>query len=122
MTLTDDTLKEQAALAYQSIGCTGEVEFEKDLSLSTKVMHQLNKLDRGDPKANPRLMVNYVVTLFNVFEYEFARSLLFFVVDEKNHPKLKALLIATNRAEPTMFHPEIETCVSTLTMLRNELS
>ena len=120
MTLNDDNLKAEAALAYSSIGCTGEDEFEKDLDISKKVMHQLNKLERGDPKANPRLMINYVVTLFNVFTFEFARDLLFYVVEARNHPKLKALLLATNRASE-FCHPEIVVCQSTLALLQTEL-
>lgn len=120
MTLTDENLKDIAAMHYTSIGCTGEDEFEKDLDISKKVMQQLNKLERGDPKANPRLLVNYVVTLFNVFDYEFARALLFYVVDEKNHARLKSLLLATNRANFGL-RPDLEPCLNTLSMLKAEL-
>lgn len=121
MTLTDENVRSIAVQYYSSIGCTGEDEFDKDLDIAKKIMHQLNKLERGDPKANPRLMINYVITLFNVFEFEFARELLYHTVDPETMHMLKALLIETNRATE-FWHPEISTDVNTTTLVRKELT
>jgi len=121
MHLTEDNLKEVAAQYYMSIGCTGEAEFEKDLDLSRKISQQLNKLERGDSKANPRLLMNYVVTLFNCFDYLFARELLVHVVEEKNYGRLKALLFVLNRA-PFNYLPDHEVCVNTTNLLKSELA
>lgn len=126
--LTEENYKSLAALNYLSPCTACETEFDKDLSLALKISQQINKMERGDPKANTRLMINYVVTLFNVFEYDFARKLLFFMVDPRNHPRLLAILIGTNRA--TSLHikatlPEVEDvepCVNTLSLIKAELT
>ncbi len=120
MQITEENLIELAVSYYHNIGCTGETEFERDLDIAKKVSQQLNKIAREDPKANPRLLMNYVVTLFNVFEFIFARELLIFCVDEKLHPRLKALLMVTNRAD-WHWHREITPCLNTIELLTKEL-
>lgn len=120
MTLTEDNLNAQAIENYNGIGCTGEAEFERDLELARKVAQQLNKMEREDPKANPRLMMNYVVTFFNVFKHEFALALLFHVTEQRNHPRLMALLVAMERV-PFDYSVGVDLHLNTLNILRTEL-
>lgn len=107
--ITADTLRSIASDAYGNLSCTSEDEFEKDLDLSKKIGQQLTKFGRGDTKANARLLTNYAITFFNCFSYEEARSILFFVVDQNQHQRLKSLLVFLNRCHPD-YRSNIEMC------------
>jgi hypothetical protein len=74
-------------------------EFEEDLrkayrirSLLTRRSNQLLSGKDSIEKIN-RILLNHVIVFFNVFSIEFAKSYLFYVIDEKNHPTIKTILI-----------------------------
>lgn len=90
-TLTDDNFELYAAKAYTNEACLSKCEFEADVRLFNSVARGL----KHDMKSL-RLLVNYVVQIFNNFALPDAFHLLLFKVEDEQHAKLKTILWALN--------------------------
>lgn len=66
--------------------------FKSDFSRFRLLNLKLN-CDMVDPK----LCINHIIILFNVFESSACQQLLFTIISEKNYSKLKTLLLFINR-------------------------
>lgn len=49
-----------------------------------------------------KMCINHIIILFNMFEAAACAQLLFTIVSEKNHSKLKTLLLFVNRLPPVI--------------------
>lgn len=75
MKLTDSTFRLFAAKHYDNPFCLTEAEFESDLHKASMIKKLItNQFDLG--KDNTRLIVNTVISFFNVFETHAAISIL----------------------------------------------
>lgn len=76
---------------YQNPACITVTEFEEDLKKVTYIKKLISK-----PEKNARLLLNHLVTFFNVFG-DVAVYLLFFKVDREHWGTLATFLIFINR-------------------------
>lgn len=75
MRLTDSTFRLFAAKHYDNPFCLTELEFESDLNKASIIKKLItNRFDLG--KDNTRLIVNSVISFFNVFEAHAAIKIL----------------------------------------------
>jgi hypothetical protein len=76
---------------YDNPQCKSLTEFEEDLQKFVSIKKALNKEDH-----NPRMVLNYIITLFNVFEWDVCVKLLFMRIDKEKWPELKTYLVFLN--------------------------
>jgi len=90
-------LNEMNFLLYAAASYTNSVkydieEFNDDLNKFKYIKRLFSRYtDNNDLKE--RLILNHIVTLYNVFERKATTRMLFFRVDEKHWPELKTFLI-----------------------------
>lgn len=89
-----------AAANYQNTQCYDTYEFYEDLNRYKYVKRLFSRYyDRGELKE--RLILNHLITLYNIFERNANTRMLFFKVEEKHWPALKMFLLFLN------FMPEV---------------
>lgn len=82
---------EIATKAYSNPCCLSINEFLEDLARIKYVKRLLNRyVNTG--KIQERLILNHLISLYNVFEIEYITKLLFFRCDKKTWPALKTFL------------------------------
>lgn len=74
MILTADNYLTYAAHYYCNEQCSSDAEFREDLDRVIRIYRSLRRY--GTPSFNPRLLMNQIVTFFNVFEPEAASEIL----------------------------------------------
>lgn len=89
-------LKVLAAANYKSLGCLGKAEFDQDFFLPRKIANIIRRWKRGG-NINFRVLLNFVIVYFNVFEHDFAVRAIYDITTETEHPEIKSLLIALNK-------------------------
>tara|TARA_B110001454_G_scaffold212285_1_gene228921 strand:- start:330 stop:698 length:369 start_codon:yes stop_codon:yes gene_type:complete len=85
-----------ALLHYDNPHCKDIQEFFEDI----KRVHYIRRLFKRyneDDVLKERLIINHLVTFYNVFENSAATRILFYRVEEKYHPVLKTFLVYLNR-------------------------
>jgi len=92
--LNKDTLYEYAVIHYNSV-CSTRTEFESDLKKTAQIQKSLNRIE--NPDFNVRILINYIISFFNVFEQHAAIHILFLRISDDNHSKLKSVLIGMYR-------------------------
>jgi hypothetical protein len=101
MTLTEDNFLLFAMNNYSNPQCVDITEFEKDLKIFTYIKKLIAKT--GDDGLTRRLVLNHIITIFNLFG-DAARDMLFFKIGQEHHGKLITYLIFINRL-PENFIP-----------------
>ena len=85
-----------ALLHYDNPHCKDITEFFEDI----KRLHYIRRLFKRyneDGILKERLVINHLVTFYNVFENKAATRILFYKVEEQYHPVLKTFLVFLNR-------------------------
>lgn len=100
MILNDDNFLLYASNNYWSIHYTTN-EFLGDVRRIYLVKSLIKKYLKYD-KIKERILINYLVLIFNVFEKEAAQNLLFFAVDSSGYSVLKTFLLYLNQLPETI--------------------
>lgn len=94
--LTRDNIKLYAIKHYDNPYCTGREEFEEDFKIPKYIKKLFNKYTlEGDLKE--RLVLNHLISFYNIFGQEAATKILFFRIDEYHYPVLKTFLVFLKR-------------------------
>lgn len=91
-TLTEDNLLLFAAKCYYNPRCTDIQEFYEDLNKIRYIKRILSRYDETD-KLSERLLLNHIITFFNVFGIEGALKILEFKIPERHWSVIKPILI-----------------------------
>ena len=89
--LTKKNYLSYAMKAYDNPSCSGLDEFQSDLLRVKYVKRLVNRYSRTGEIA-PRLLLNHVIGIYNVFQASSVAPLLFFRTDKKSWPALKTVL------------------------------
>ena len=84
-----------AAKNYRNLQCLSPEEFYEDLAKFKYVVRLLRRY-RDTGKIQERLLLNHIITLYNVFEIKAANRMIFHRVDIDLWPALKTFLIYLN--------------------------
>ncbi len=98
---TRDELLLYAMKNYDNPGCRTLDEFESDYQKFSLIAKMIKKDD-----ANVKLILNYIIMLYNVFQYDACTKLLFKKVDTEYWNKLKPFILYLN------YMPEVITDLS----------
>jgi len=101
--LTNGNYMMYALLHYDNPHCKDIKEFFEDI----KRIHYVRRLLKryiSDGVLKDRIILNHLITFYNVFESEAATRILFFRVEEKYHSALKTFLIYINKMPEKMHH------------------
>jgi len=85
-----------ALLHYDNPHCKDIKEFFEDI----KRLHYIRRLFKRYSEDNilkERLIINHLVTFYNVFDNKAATRILFYKVEKEFHPILKTFLVYLNR-------------------------
>ena len=94
MELSKDNFILFAMKGYIKPSCKTIIEFEEDL---TKFSH-LNRLCSKDMNSlETHILLNAIVTLFNLFEHHSCIALMFFKIKQEDWHKLKTVLVYMDR-------------------------
>jgi hypothetical protein len=94
--LTNGNYMMFALLHYDNPHCKDITEFFEDI----KRLHYIRRLFKryyDDNVLKERLIINHLVTFYNVFENKAATRILFYKVEKQYHPVLKTFLVFLNR-------------------------
>jgi len=94
--ITDSNYLLYAMRGYENPHCVDVLEFDEDLK-KIKYLKKLFSLYRKDGELKERLILNHLITFFNVFEFEHAIRILFLRVDESHYSLLKSFLVYLNK-------------------------
>lgn len=95
MDLTEENFVVYALKNYDNPGCDGMDEFLDDLKRFKYIKRLLRKHDIGK-ELRERLILNHIIVLGNLFGIEATTKMLFFKIEEKFWPQLKAFLTFLN--------------------------
>jgi len=103
--LTSGNYMMYALLHYDNPHCKDIKEFFEDI----KRIHYVRRLLKRyyiDSILKERLILNHLITFYNVFESKAATRILFFRVEKSFYPALKTFLVYINKM-PTNQHEEV---------------
>lgn len=99
MTLFDELTSKNfelfAAKHYRNNRCVEVRDFYDDMNRFTYVLRLLRKY-KDTKKINIRLVLNHIITLYNVFEIEAANRMLQYKIDDDLHNPLNSFLMFLN--------------------------
>lgn len=95
MVLNNNNYRAFAHKHHKRKDWVGRSDFLRDVRLNEKIAEEIRKIHARPPTGNPRLLINLVITLFNTFQSDAARTLLFFVTEKRFHPQIRSLLRIT---------------------------
>lgn len=95
--ITNENFYDYAIGFYENRQFKTQEEFNRDLQ---KFLY-LKKLMNRD-NVNPRLVLNHIITLYNLFHHEGCTNMLFFKIDESKWPQLKTYLVFLNYMPDTL--------------------
>lgn len=93
--LTEENYILFASKHYKNTQCTSIEEFEEDLN-KIKYIKRLLRRYLVNNNLQHRLILNHMIILFNVFDIEAARRMLFFKLDTKYWSAIKTFLVYLN--------------------------
>jgi hypothetical protein len=93
--LNNDNFELYAAKHYRNSACIDVQEFYDDISRFKYVVRLLRKY-RDSGKLQERLILNHIITIYNVFEIAAANRMIFHRVDINLWPALKTFLLYLN--------------------------
>lgn len=91
MELTDKTFNLYAAKYYDNPYCFNEDEFHEDLKKISTIMRMISWSNNGE-EVNIHLLVNNVISFYNVFEHHAASHLLEHKMKDIHFPKINSVL------------------------------
>ena len=93
--LTDKNIISYMIMSYDNSQCVDMEEFEDDMKRVKYIKRLINRyLSGGELKE--RLLLNHIISFYNVFGVESATRILFFKVDKSDYPVLKTFLTYLN--------------------------
>lgn len=93
--LTEDNFVMYAIRHYDNPGCKGLSEFEDDLRKFRYLKRLFRKYSTGKG-LKEKLILNHLVTVYNLFGAEAATNMLFFKIEKKYWSQLKTFLVFLN--------------------------
>ncbi len=99
LTLNDDNFIEFAVMYYRNPRCLSADEFFDDLDRIVYVKRLLNRYSRTGV-IQEKLLVNHLISIYNVFDIAAANAMMFKRTDEKTHGALKTFLLFLNYLRP----------------------
>tara|TARA_R110002051_G_C8589531_1_gene478577 strand:+ start:396 stop:779 length:384 start_codon:yes stop_codon:yes gene_type:complete len=93
--LNDDNYDLFLATNYSNPNCLDINEFYEDLERIKYIKRLLNKYDKKK-EIKPRLILNHIIVLQNVFGPNICSRILFYKIEEKFHSYLKSFLMYLN--------------------------
>lgn len=97
--LTKKNYRVIAIKAYDNPYCLNEDEFDEDLKKLVTIRKMIANEHNGNT-ANIKLLINHLISYYNVFENETATDLLMFKLDDYQKPYACALLKFLNLPIP----------------------
>jgi len=94
--LNEDNILMFSIVHYDNKYCSGMTEFFEDYKKVTYIMKKFTQYDNNN-KLKDRLILNYLISLYNVFEPIALTRILFFRIPNKHHSILKTFLVFLNR-------------------------
>lgn len=91
MELTSLTFNLYAAKYYDNPYCFNEEEFLSDLKRIGTIKRMISWLNNGED-VNVHLLINNIISFYNVFEHHAASKLLEFKMDQTHYPKMNSIL------------------------------
>lgn len=93
--LTDKNIIAYMIMTYDNPQCIDLEEFEDDMKVPKYIKRLINRyLSVGELKE--RLILNHIISFYNVFGLESAARILFFKMDESDYSVLKTFLVYLN--------------------------
>ena len=93
--LTDKNINAYMIMSYDNSQCVDMEEFKDDMKRVKYIKRLINRyLSGGDLKE--RVLLNHIISFYNVFGVESATRILFFKVDESDYSVLKTFLTYLN--------------------------
>jgi len=93
--LTSKNFELYAARHYRNNQCLDIKDFYEDMSRFSYVLRLLRKY-KDTNEINTRLVLNHIITIYNVYEISAANKMMFFKIDDDLHSVLKTFLIFLN--------------------------
>lgn len=93
--LNNENLDLFAAKYYRNPACISKKEFYDDLARFKYVLRLLRRY-RTSGIIQERLVLNHLITIYNVFEIHAANRILFYRIDKDLWPAIKAFLLYLN--------------------------
>ena len=94
--LNDDNFLMFAMREYNNMQCTDIEEFYDDLK-KIKYIKRLFNIYKNDGQLKERLILNHLITWYNVFPVQAGTRILFYKIEEQFWPMLKTFLIFLDR-------------------------
>ena len=94
--LTNENYLMYALLHYDNPHCIDIKEYFEDVRKLKYIKRLFNRY-KEDGVMKERLILNHIISFYNVFEYEAATRLLFFRVGTEYHSLLKTFLVFLNK-------------------------
>lgn len=94
--LTRDNVKLYAIKHYDNPYCSGFDEFEEDFKIPKYIKKLLNKYF-SDGELKERLIINHLITFYNMFGQVAATRILFLRLDKEHYSALKTFLVFLKR-------------------------
>jgi len=97
--LNEKNFFEFAVKSYTNPRCFSVEEFMEDFARIKYVKRLLNRYTKSK-NLQERLLVNHLVSIYNVFDIACANEMLFFRCDKSSHPALRGFLGFLNYLPP----------------------
>jgi hypothetical protein len=94
--LNEDNFLIYAMKEYNNVQCTGVEEFYDDLK-KIKYIKRLFNIYKNDGQLKERLILNHLITWYNVFSSQAGTRILFYKIEEHFWSMLKTFLIFLDR-------------------------
>ena len=94
--LSDSNLLIYAMRNYINTQCRGIEEFSEDMSIPIHIKKLFTRYHVNN-ELKENLIINHIISFFNVFEPEAALKILFFKIDKDYYIYLKTFLVFLNR-------------------------
>jgi hypothetical protein len=104
--LNEKNFVEFAVQHYSNPRCLSADEFFDDLARFKYVKRLLNRYLKNN-ELQERLVLNHIISIYNVFSIAAANTMIFYKCEESTWPALKAFLEFLNYL-PSDFKPEVE--------------
>ena len=99
--LTEENFLMFAMREYNNMQCTDIEEFYDDLK-KIKYIKRLFNIYKNDGQLKERLILNHLITWYNVFPVQAGTRILFYKIEEQFWPMLKTFLIFLDRMPDKM--------------------
>lgn len=93
LNLTQDNFRLFAMSHYDNPYCLNEAEFNTDLGIITRIKKILTRVDNQEFELNTLLVLNHIISFYNVFSLYGATKLLEFRIEEKHHETINSFLV-----------------------------